>query len=443
MARNISSPGSGNFTSSQPGTHQPTFTHRPNLDGSVNPNMSDIKDNFLLPSPDSGYDADANGKQTVRSRILSSQIYRQAYNLFINLEDKTWAQRLLAIVDSASQSPTSIFDEIGLSNKADKANEEAYQNAINQIGALIAEYQQFHNSLPSTQKQQYADAGINAALDPSLLSGSSINQRTPNPSSLAGSQIGDTSEDIGKLLQFAGSLSGGISGIVSQGLSVYKALSEIDIQNRYLSLTEAQAGAPISTPFKGKQNRENLFISYGNRRSARGREDVARLDRSLAEQERAQIEKNEAYMDLQVNSKMFEHFNEDVNEVVKDLGKLSYENWKSQFELKSIQIKRDQSRADKEKEVLDNLNPALEASSINSQNLFGLEENRVRNNLRSSYEKVISRMAARAERGSWVDSLMLMNLYNQGNLGIQDALETAAGVAGKFLNPVHKTKIVK
>ena len=404
----------------------------------VNPSPNiDPNNNYVLPQPGTGYEQDSQGNQTVRSRILSSSIYKQAYELFAYLDDSTWAQRLLSIVDTATQSSQSWFDTIGLSHKADQANEVTYQTCIQQIGALIAEYQSYVNSLPSTQKQQYSDAGVNVALNPSVLSGSSISERTAGAASLAGVEVDNTSDNIMSLLQFAGNLQGGLVGIVNSGLSVFNSLSQYDIQNRSLALTEAESGAPISKPFKGKQNRENLFISYGDRVTSRAREDAARADRAIVEQNESEISLNESWMRRAVSMEAFSHYEDDLSEVLKDLGSLSYENWKAQFNLQSLRNKREKAQLDYESQVVNNLSPELESSYRNSMNQFGVEENSVRETLRSSYKTVVERMAEKAGRGSWINSLLLMNLYNQGNLGIQDALETGAGVVGKFINPVH------
>lgn len=423
-----------------PTTREPGSIYRGD---NVNPEPNiDPNNNYVLPNP-GVWEQDGDGHQTVRSRILYSAIYKQAYELFAYLEDTTWAQRLLAIVDSASQSAQSWFDTIGLSQKAEQANEITYQTCIQQIGALIAEYQSYVNSLPSTQKQQYSDAGVNVALNPSVLSGSSISERAAGASPLSGVEVDNTSDNIMSLLQFAGNLQGGLVGIVNSGVSVFNALSQFDIQNRSLGLTEAESGAPISKPFKGKQNRENLFISYGDRLTARSREDAARADRAITSQNEAEIAQNESWMRRAVSMQEFSHFEDDLGEVLRDLGSLSYENWKAQFNLQSLRNKREKAQLDFESQVVNDLSPELESSYRNSMNQFGVEENNVRETLRSSYKTVVERMAEKARRGSWINSLLLMNLYNQGNLGIQDALETGAGVVGKFINPVHKTKVLK
>lgn len=150
--------------------------------GPNSPGGSDISSTPTVPDPGDnfgGYAVSAEREQAISyviERVKNSSAYKQALDLFQNTKDaEIFLSRLEAILSSISSAEFTIWDSLGLSNNFDDSVEEAYRYAIEQIQALIAEFHSWKNSLPSTQVQQYSDAGINAAITGVGVTSSSLN----------------------------------------------------------------------------------------------------------------------------------------------------------------------------------------------------------------------------------------------------------------------------
>lgn len=90
--------------------------------------------------------------------LYKSAIYQQAYNLFSN--DSRYGQPFLEqlnVIVNSSRIP-----EKGGNRVVENNITNAYNNATSQISSLVAEYNNFKNSLPETQIEQDRYAGINS-----------------------------------------------------------------------------------------------------------------------------------------------------------------------------------------------------------------------------------------------------------------------------------------
>lgn len=124
---------------------------------------------------------------------MNSPAYRSAYEVLSKESDKSWLQRLEMIPYSVADASSTFFDEIGLTNNRQDKQDANYLYCMQQISALMAEYQQWKNKLPVTQSQQFADAGVNSAITGQGLSGSDISNVgvSADPSSVRSTNVAD------------------------------------------------------------------------------------------------------------------------------------------------------------------------------------------------------------------------------------------------------------
>lgn len=164
---------------------------------------------------------------TIAEQVINSPAYKSALQVLSQESDKSWLQRLEMIPYSVSDANETFLDNIGLSNKYEDKQDANYQYCLEQIQALMAEYQSWKNSLPTNQVQQLSDAGINSAITGQGVSGSSIPNVgvSSNPSTLESTNVGDFFNTIvDKFLN----LSSGTLDWISK-------FNEISLNNRRLS----------------------------------------------------------------------------------------------------------------------------------------------------------------------------------------------------------------
>lgn len=179
---------------------------------------------------------DGNKEQAISEilyRVENSSIYRQAHELFSsNPEYKLWLQRLEGVLDSINTVTSTWLDDLGLSNNFNDSVTEAYNYAIQQIQALLTEFQSWRNSLPSTQVDQLQDAGINAAI-----TGQGVSSSVTNPQSVDRPQMqsADPIEGIRLLSDIALTQ---IPGIASTIAGVWSTVQGVRQATRAQDFTE-------------------------------------------------------------------------------------------------------------------------------------------------------------------------------------------------------------
>lgn len=152
----------------------------------------------------------ASSADSIKERVKASSIYRAVFHVFSAELDKYWLTQLNGIVDSIVGATETFWDVHGFSNASSDKNEAIYNEAINNIQALYNQYQSYKNSLPKTQVQQFADAGINAAITGNGVNGSTLGE---NPLQTGASSLPSTNpgEYIAQVANFALSASSGIT----------------------------------------------------------------------------------------------------------------------------------------------------------------------------------------------------------------------------------------
>lgn len=170
-----------------------------------------------------------------QAEFVQSSAFQSAYNLFSNgPSPEMWLPRLQALVSQLEKSQgvlTDIFNTLVGDQQSTKLLQDAYTNLSN----LVAEYNQWFNSLPATQRAQYSSAGINVALDGgSQISGSSIapGSSMPIDSISAGNQSFDNA------LNFVTATSGGLLDLINVVNGTFKLGIDYHLRNRGLDIQE-------------------------------------------------------------------------------------------------------------------------------------------------------------------------------------------------------------
>lgn len=152
----------------------------------------------------------ASSAEAIKDRVKGSSIYRAVFSVFSAELDKYWLTQLTGIVDSIVGATETFWDDHGFSSASSDKNEAIYNEAINNIQALYNQYQSYKNSLPKTQVQQFADAGINAAITGNGVTGSTLGE---NPFQTGSASLPSTNsgEYLSQVANFALSATSGIT----------------------------------------------------------------------------------------------------------------------------------------------------------------------------------------------------------------------------------------
>lgn len=152
-----------------------------------------------------------------------NDLYVQAYKLFQNYPE--WMTKLNANPWTYFHVPFSIFDSLGLSNKAHDKIASYQQNYNTYISNLVNEFYNWKNSLPETQREQLNEAGYNADL--ASVGQSQMNSPTIDPTDPSALASGNTGEELMTLVSSACSV---VSAGISTVLSIGSTLSAIGLQ---------------------------------------------------------------------------------------------------------------------------------------------------------------------------------------------------------------------
>lgn len=167
----------------------------------------------------------------IASKVKNSVAYQQAHAILSQESNPLWLQRLEAIPYSVDDAYQTRFDKIHWSNKYEDKQDANYQYCMEQISALMQEYQSWKNSLPAEQVNQLSQAGINSAVTGQSISGSEIPDVgvATNPSALESTNVGDVVLGAANFMLTA---VGGFADLASKfaqlGLSRKSFLSDIN-----------------------------------------------------------------------------------------------------------------------------------------------------------------------------------------------------------------------
>lgn len=357
-------------------------------------------------SPPSGWDAEFSERGTIADQVRNSPAYKTAYQIFSQLSDKSWLNRLIAIPTSVQDASSTWFDENGLSNKFNDKQSANYQYCIQQIQNLMAEYYAWKNSLPITQVDQAQDAGYNSAI-----TGNGVDASSMDPAMLQSDPSALQSTDpMSMLQQFVGVMSsatGGLTSIVQSGVDMYKSLRDVSRADdkqlfdfcNYLN----ENGFNIVTSNDGKS------IDFGNLISQyeKAPRKMAGAWRQLRDEAKASAEHT-----------YWEHIDEFlVDDISRDLVRISYESTKAQFEsskMKSIY----------ERDYFSTLNPGNMAEYDERTADYNSKMSKLKydneSKFRDMYWEIVDKWKKKADSGSILHQQLLNTLltgYNPFSFG--------------------------
>lgn len=184
----------------------------------------------------------------IKSLVVNSEIYKRVYAIFSKLSDPYWLNQLQSIIDALQDPQSTFWDKLGLSTSFEDKKDAIYSEAISQISQLYASYQQYINSLPTTQVQQLLNAGSNAIVNGGLSTSTLETDITPN----SGEQI--QRDTVGEFTNFLGSildLSTGIFGVAQTIQSIFqsgslfpsaRSLAQLGLKSANIGLKSQELG---------------------------------------------------------------------------------------------------------------------------------------------------------------------------------------------------------
>ncbi len=166
----------------------------------------------------------SNGSSSSSSSPDEYDNYASIYELMKNYPQ--WLALLDANPYKGLNVPESLFDKIGLSNKAKDKMLALKQEYLNYNAQILANFLNWYNSLPSTQREQLSEAGYSADL--ANVGQSSLPSDIPFGSNALAMPSGSTGEE---LMQVVGSAASLFSTGASIALGVMQTLSTIGVND--------------------------------------------------------------------------------------------------------------------------------------------------------------------------------------------------------------------
>lgn len=376
------------------------------------------------------------GSSANQRQIIASDVYQKAKALFSKSQDPVWMQRLQAIVQSAqTYTANNPFSELFNGQQLQDKNNEVISLALQQIQELISEYQQFQNSLPSTQVQQFKDAGLNPLTQ--SIGGSSISAGV-QPQTTGVPNTTPLSSTIDTLVGLVTSTTGGILSFITAGVDISQKITNNRFDNISKIADLAGKGFSINKADFPKQYHNVIDVIQ----SASPAADAATREQMYKARETAL--KN-LYLDG------FSSFvdEEGLKDIMTDLAKLRMDTLKSDYSLR-LSSNRYQ------KEKLDTLDPGISAISENQKNAYdanyytykdvlgqvdsentanktNIERNKNNEILERNFSEMIKKWVQKSDEGNILYSYLLMNLRNSSQTGIGEGVGDLISLVGKFL----------
>lgn len=159
--------------------------------------------------------------------VINSEPYQRAYAILSAEPDRSWLVRLEQIPYMVLDASSTWFDEHNWTNKAEDKQAANYQYCLENIASLMAEYQAWKNSLPSSQVDQQSVIGYNSAITGQNIGASSIPNVgvSANPSAFEST---NSIEVFGSVISTASSLLSTISGGALSWVQLFNQVNQFD-----------------------------------------------------------------------------------------------------------------------------------------------------------------------------------------------------------------------
>lgn len=171
----------------------------------------------------------------IQEQFIQSQAFQDAYKLFKNCPNpELWLPRLSSLVSSLEYSEGILTDFVNMF-VGNQQTTKLLQDAFTNLSNLVAEYNQWFNSLPVTQRAQYSQAGINIALDGgSQISGSSMSPGT----AFSSDSVAAANQSFDNALNFVTSTVGGLLDFINLVNGTFKIGLDFKLRDRGLDIQE-------------------------------------------------------------------------------------------------------------------------------------------------------------------------------------------------------------
>ena len=217
-------------------------------------------------------------KSSSSSSTAETDSYQNVYELVKNYPE--WVALLNANPYKGFNIPKSLFDKIGLSNKAKDKMNALKQEYLNYNAQILANFLNWKNSLPTSQREQLNEAGY--ASDLANVQPSSVPTEIPQGSNALAMPSGCTGEDllnvVGTAAQMASMAIGGATAIMStlstvalqaaQKRNVDKQTDNLGLQGDFLveqtNLTKKQGEKVAAETANVKKQGESQDLSNFN-----------------------------------------------------------------------------------------------------------------------------------------------------------------------------------
>lgn len=156
--------------------------------------------------------------------------YRNVYELVKNYPE--WLALLNANPYTGFNIPESLFDKLGLSNKARDKMNALRQEYMNYNAQVLANFLNWKNSLPATQREQLNEAGY--ASDLANVQPSNVPTEIPQGSNALAMPSGSTGEDLMQVIGTAASLFSSGASIALGVMQTFANIGLIDKQKENL-----------------------------------------------------------------------------------------------------------------------------------------------------------------------------------------------------------------
>lgn len=340
----------------------------------------------------------------IKTLVVNSEIYKRVYAIFSKLSDPYWLNQLQSIIDALQDPQSTFWDKLGLSTSFEDKKDAIYSEAISQINQLYASYQQYINSLPTTQVQQLLNAGSNAIVNGGLSPSTLDTDISPN----AGEQI--QRNTVGEFTDFLGSildLGSGIFGVAQTIQNIFqsgslfpsaRSLAQLGVKSSELGLKSQElglqsdradlAGKGVFVPLQGDSDLDpESLINLGYKRSASSKNALADF---LDAEVRSTLSGNK--FDV-IGQEKFQGILYDIAqlEILNKLSGLDLQNQQNKFNL----------------EVLGLTDPTLTADAINEGNTEKSSTSKLNTFINSKYSDLITKYS---KDSSMLGTYMLIQL---------------------------------
>lgn len=395
---------------------------RPGSASSVNANRSDVTNTTAGTSYYTGDD--------LVKYVKSSRVYQEAYELMRDYPE--WLVRLEAIANSAQDTSAGLFE--GFTHKAQNSNQATLSNTFAAISNLVAEFNQWQNSLPSEQVQQQIEAGLN----PAMMNQSSSEQ-SPNAASGSASHAGAVGGDsvgsiLGGLASFISSTTNGLFGLVTTVSNTYAQhlKNEMDAIDTVIGIANSGYEMPDFGDFPIFQKYADLIVGTDKYKN-------------ITNTQKLELLKSE--VSLNFMETLHDKLNpKDLNGPLNQIAGLLVDSMKNQYEFEVADFASKTAEAKYKETYFKTADPTKAAISFNTESDANLAESDYRVTYfknkkeleRRFFDDILSDWLTESQNGSFWHKFMIFSLYqNFGPRDYSGAISDLVGAGTDIVDTVN------